>query len=227
MMNSPEDPLQWNQIEEALVAARHDLCETYARVYFAATGELPDCVAREDLDENTKLEKGAISEREFFFDGLNGIYLGLNYAWSTRHIDIEKMEREGGGFQIATPTDGTFSVLVPAILSPRRGRLKISGRPISLNPVRMSLLVALRKLTDLCYRVSLLPEVFPPEKIERPKDLDATARLHPFEEEDLELRLAMVYSHLNEAWNRRFDATFKTNTEEVKRRHKFPREFLS
>ena len=220
--------IKWYQVERDLVATLCELRTLYARVQFAETGALPDGIVRDDLDKDVKLERGNISERELFFDGLLGVYQGLNYVWATRRLCMSVAENVGGiSFQVSTPTEGAFAALVPAVVQKRVGALKIGDRPICLMPVRLALQAALEKLTHLCYRISLMPGVQSPEKIEQPEGFDDSLGSQSFDEEDLELHLAMVYARLNEAWNSRFDKAPVTSPEEVRSRRKFPREVLS
>ncbi len=214
-------------MEKSLVYARCDLRSIYARVYFAAMGELPDGISRDDLGAETRLAKGEFTERELFFDGLLDVYNGLNYAWATRGFCMNIAEREGGiMFEVSTPTEGVFEALVPIAISEPRDVAQIGDRPISLTPVRVALQVAFEKLTNICYRLSLLPGVSSPEKIERPKGLDEDGHSTTFDEEEFELRLAMVYSRVNEAWNSRFDKGFVSNPEAIRKSRLFPREVL-
>ena len=227
-MKYTQTTIKWYQVERDLVATLCELRTLYARVQFAETGALPDGIVRNDLDKDVKLEQGEVSEREFFFDGILGVYHGLNYAWATRSFNMNVAERVGGiSFQVSTPTEGTFAALVPAVVQKRVGALKISDRPISLTPVRLALQAAFEKLTLLCYRISLLPGVQSPEKIEKPEGFDDSVDSQSFDEEDLELHLAMVYAHLNEAWNCRFDKVCASSPEEVRARREYPREVLS
>ncbi len=220
--------IQWEQVEESLVATLYDLQSIYARVYFADKGELPEGIARDDLNEGTRLRKGEISERELFLDGLLAVYNGLNYTWSTRCIDLARAEREGGVmFQISTPTEGAFVSLVPALPPERNRSRNLGDKPITLTPVHMALHEALSKLETLCFRVSLLPEVDPAVWIDCPDELAKCDECRPFEEEDLELHLAMVYCRVNEAWNKRFDKTPVSLPGKIRQRRLYPQMILA
>ncbi len=227
-MGTSQTTIKWYQVERNLVATLGELRTLYARVYFAEQGELPDGIVRDNLDEDIKLERGNISERELFFDGLLGVYQGLNYVWATRRLCMSVAENVGGiSFRVATPTEGAFAAIVPAVEQKRGDALKISDSPISLTPVRLALQAAFEKLTHLCYRISLLPGVQSPEKIEKPEGFDDSVDSQSFDEEDLELHLAMVYARLNEAWNCRFDKAPVTSPKEVRKRREYPFEVLS
>ncbi len=224
-MENSQATIKWYEVERSLVYARCDLRSIYAKVYYAAMGELPDGISHDDLDAETRLAKGEISERELFFDGLLDVYNGLNYAWATRGFCMNIAEREGGIiFEVSTPTEGAFAALVPTAISEQGDVARIGARPISLTPVRIALQVAFEKLTNICYRLSLLPGVSSPEKIERPRGLTEESHPTTFDEEEFELWLAMVYSHVNEAWNSRFDKGFVSDSEEIRKRHLYPRE---
>ena len=226
-MENSQATIKWYEVEKTLVYARCDLRSIYARGYFAAMGELPDGISRDDLDAETRLAKGEFTERQLFFNGLLDVYNGLNYAWATRGFCMNIAEREGGiMFEVSTPTEGAFEALVPIAISEPRDVAKIADRPISLTPVRVALQVAFEKLTSICYRLSMLPGVSSPEKIECPKGLAEESHPISFDEEEFELRLAMVYSHVNEAWNSRFDKGVVSDPEEHRKRRLFPREVL-
>lgn len=219
--------LQIDQIGKTLASTLGDLRSLYARVHYAETGSLPEGVSREDLVGEVKLEQGDISEEELFMDGLNGVYLGLDYAWTTRFIDMEKAEEEGGlAFRIAHPTDGIFAALVPDAILGRDDPVKFTGKPISLTPVRMALLIASEKLASLLCRIAQLPEE---EKIEVVKDGNETCvrtQIVPYDENDFAKRLAQVYAYINMAWNSRFDKRPVSSPEEVRLRSMYPRETL-
>ena len=196
--------MQWNQTAGLLASTLKELRDLYARVYFADLGELPDEIGQGGIGQDTKLARREIPEKELFFDGLLGIYHGLNYAWATRHIDLKKAENEGGVFlKVCPPTDGVFAKLVPADLPGKDVTPQIGDKPVSLSTVRIDLQMAVRKLAALCYRLSVHSGV--PIKIKRPKGLDAGAEEKPFDEAEFEARLFRVYSWLNEAWNGRFN----------------------
>lgn len=216
--------MQWNQIEETLLATLGDLRDIYARVYFADMGELPEGIDGDELDPETSLAHGDVTERELFFSGLLPVYQGLNYAWSTRRIDIGQMEREGGGFSVRTPTDGAFAELCPSNAEMLGPVPKIGEAPISLMLVRINLQSAFRKLKTLCYLISLLPGV--ETTMERPDGLREGIEEESFGEADFERRLARIYGYVNEAWNSRHDKTFVSEPEEARKRRLSPREVL-
>ena len=223
-MESQNPTMQWNQIEETLLVTLGDLRDIYARMYFADMGELPEGIRREDLDSEASLAQGDVTERELFFSGLLPVYQGLNYAWSTRRIDVAKLEEVGGGFAVGTPTEGAFSELRPSDAEMRGPLPKIGEAPVSLMLVRINLQSALRKLTTLCYLISLLPEVG--ATMARPDGLREGIDEEPFREADFERRLAIIYGYVNEAWNSRHDKTFISEPDGARKRRLFPREVL-
>ena len=195
--------MQWNQTAGLLASTLKDLQRLYARICFADLGKLPEGIGQDDIGAETRLERREVPEKELFFDGLLGIYHGLNYAWATRHVDLTSAERDGGAsFEVSPPTDGSFTGLVPANLPGKGAPTRIGDRPVSLPRVRVDLHTVVRTLAILCYRLSTLPGV--EVKIERPKGLDAEVEKQPFDEAEFELLMFRVYSRLNEAWNCRF-----------------------
>lgn len=224
-MEKQNPTMQWGQTEQSLLAALLDLQDIYAKVHFADMGELPEGINMDDLNPDTTLEKGDISEKDLFFSGLSQVYGDLNYAWVTRHIDMEKAEREGGVFfSVTTPTDGVFAALVPELYARYDYLPKIGDRPVSLTQVRIPLQIALQKLTTLCYLISLLPGV--ETKMERPKGLSEGVESEPLDEAEFERRLVIIYGCVNEAWNSRHDKEFVSDPGEVRKRRLFPCEVV-
>ena len=218
--------MQWNQTAGLLASTLKELRDLYARVYFADLGELPDEIGQGGIGQDTKLARREVTEKELFFDGLLGIYHGLNYAWATRHIDLEKAEREGGvSFKVCPPTDGAFAKLVPTEKVGRADSTKIGDKPVSLPTVRSSLQMAVCKLGSLCYRLSSLPGV--DVKAVRPDGFDPDAEKKPFDEAEFELRMFQIYSSLNEAWNCRFENGWSYDPETVDKNSEYPLEVLA
>lgn len=218
--------MQWNQTAGLLASTLQDLKRLYASVYCADLGELPEEFGKDTIGQETTQERREIPERELFFDGLLGIYHGLNYAWATRRIDLEKAENEGGvSFKVCPPTDGAFAKLVPANMQGKDVTPPIGDKPVSLPTVRIYLKMAVRKLAALCYRLSVHPGVA--IKIERPKGLDAGAEEKPFDEAEFEARLSRVYGWLNEAWNDRFDNGWSQDPGTADKSCQYPTEVLS
>ena len=217
--------LQLDQIGKTLASTLGDLRSFYARVHYAETGSLPEGISREDLVGEVKLEQGDISEEELFMDGLNGVYLGLDYAWTTRFIDMEKAEEEGGlAFRIAHPTDGIFAALVPDAFLGRDESVKFTDKPVSLTPVRVALRIASEKLASLVCRIAQLPEEEEIEVVKDGNDTCVRTQIVPYDENDFAKRLFKVYEHVNMAWNSRFDERPVSSPEEMLRRCKFPKE---
>lgn len=218
--------MQWNQTAGLLASTLQDLKHLYASVYCADIGELPEEFGKDAIGQEAKQERREIPERELFFDGLLGIYHGLNYAWATRRIDLEKAEREGGlAFEVGVPTEGAFAKLVPTEKVGRADSTKIGDKPVSLPTVRSSLQMAVCKLGSLCYRLSSFPGV--DVKAVRPKGFDPDAEKKPFDEAEFELRLFQIYSSLNEAWNCRFENGWSHDPETVDKNCEYPLEVLA
>lgn len=218
--------MQWNQTAGLLASTLQNLKSLYARIYFADLGKLPEEFEYDAIVQETMKERREIPERELFFDGLLGIYHGLNYAWATRRIDLEMAEREGGvSYEVGVPTEGAFAKLVPANMQGKDVTPPIGDKPVSLPTVRMPLQMAMCKLGSLCYRLSSLPGV--DVKAVRPEGFDLDAEKKPFDEAEFELRMFWIYSRLNEAWNGRFENGWSHDSETVNKSCEFPQEVLA
>ncbi len=218
--------MQWNQTAGLLASTLQDLKRLYAQICCADLGELPEEFEYDAIGQETTQDRREVTEKELFFDGLLGIYHGLNYAWATRRIDLEKAEREGGvSFEVRVPTEGVFAKLVPADCHGQVGTSQIGDKPVSLPTVRSSLQMAVCKLGSLCYRLSSLPGV--DVKAVRPKGFDPDAEKKPFDEAEFELRLFQIYSSLNEAWNCRFENGWSHDPERVDKNCEYPLEVLA
>lgn len=223
--------LQLDQIGKTLSATLGDLRSLYARVHYAETGRLPEGVSRDDLVGEVKLEQGDISEEELFMGGLNGIYLDLDYAWTTRFIDIEAAqtvaERVGWiSFHITTPTCGAFASLVPDAIPDRGESFNFTNKPVSLTPVRVALQSASEKLTSLVCRIAKLPEEKIIEADKKGNETCVRTQIVPPDENDFAKRLSKVYAYVNMAWNSRFNETPVSAPDDVKSRCMFPSNVL-
>ena len=218
--------MQWNQTAGLLASTLDALHDLYARIHFADLGELPVETGRDEIGPETELERREVSEKELLFDGLLGIYHGLNYAWATRRIDLKRAERECGvSFKVSPPMDGVFAKLVPANHPSQVETPLIGESPVSLPRVRIALQMAFRKLTNICNRLYMLPGV--EIKVRRPKGNDAGVGEQAFDEAEFEQRLFRVYGWLNEAWNCRFEKVWSNDPESADRNCTYPPEVLS
>lgn len=230
-MNNTWQTIQLDQTEKMLASTLGDLRSLYARVLYAETGSLPEGICREDLVGEVKLEQGDISEKELFIDGLNGVYLGLNFAWATRHVDYNAAqtvaEKVGWiSFHVAKPRSGAFASLVPDTIPDRDEPLAFTDKPVSLAPVRVALQIASEKLTSLVCRIAQLPEEEKIEEVKKDNDTCVRTQIKPIDENDFAKRLAQVYAYVNMAWNSRFDKRPVSSPEEVRLRSMYPRETL-
>ena len=218
--------MHWNQTTGLLASTLGALRDLYARIHFADLGVLPAEIERNEIGPETRQERREVTEKELFFDGLLGIYHGLNYAWATRRIDLKRAEREGGvSFKVSPPIEGVFARLVPVNLPGHVAAPRIGDRPVSLPQVRIALQMAFRKLTNLCNRLYMLPGV--EIKVRRPKGNDAGVGEQAFDEAEFEQRLFRVYGWLNEAWNCRFEKVWSNDPESADRNCTYPPEVLS
>lgn len=232
-------PIDWNRICKSLVYAKERLAEMYVEVYAKDLGEWPgevdaDLVGELDRRGRGRARKGKFGEQALWW-GLYQIYGSANFAWKVCDAGLHGRKRIGICSFHEFPVVGEFAKLLPDGDCDDAGQVRLDDRhrngsrdrPVSLLTVRIALQMALRKLTALCYRISLLPGVETPEgKIKRPKGLPDGFEETPFGAAELETRLVRVYSRLDEAWNGRFDKTFATDPDEVGKRTLFPREFL-
>lgn len=220
----------WNRFCKKLSEARIFLARLYSEVHVKAMGEWPADVNVAELDVADCPErprKGRIAET-MLWNGMHNVYGLLNMAWKLYRFDVrgEDVKLRPVHFE-EFPATGQFAELIP--VEDEAERVAASGtsdRPVSPTPVRIALQSALRKLTILRDRVSRLPGIEARGRIERPKDLLASAEAEPIGEAEAERRLFRIYSILNEAWNGRFDKTFATDPDEIRKSRLFPSEFL-
>ena len=222
--------LTWKPILSNLTEALGEIRGLHRLLHFLQFRELPeeDNLSPNNADYIAGLEwrerRSPFNEISLFIR-LEHAYCHLNWAWNCRRTQEDRVlhftDSDASRWN-RFPDTAAFADLWPQNRKVKGLMHKLRNK-VSLEPVRVFVSMAQRKLNILCY---LVAKELGRDWV-RPKGLYPEIGAQPLTEKDFARRMHRIYVELNLAWNSRNDKTFATGKRAIDIRRLFPSIFAT